>query len=284
MSTALGTHLGTYLGTYLGQDDDAGELAALEFYLARNLYSWIRADYRTLVDYGGGDIRVSAFPDKVALESEGAVAPNARSVDAAHAFAQGTQALQVAATAPSSLFSGREAATFTSAQYYDSTIPVVNWRFLHSGEFQWWCSFTPTNSGVNVIFATTNSSTTPGQQQYTNAGNAVDEVGRAGANLFQTTITGAGAVNTAQFTGVSFLNGGGSPEFVSRRNGAVVTSGDTAATPAAADSAGTLRIGGQPAGTFLASMVFTDLMTVASSSAALRTAVNRYMLLRYGIS
>lgn len=150
------------------------EAVRLAYGLARNLYSWMRADYRTLVDYGGGDIRVSAFPDKVALVSEGAVAPNARSVSPAHAFSQGTQALQCLAPSPHGSLNGCLAAKGdrTAGVRYPSTLSAVDWSWTNQdagtaiyvvhvtpssfavGGNQW-CVTTISSLGLDFFFTTT---------------------------------------------------------------------------------------------------------------------------------
>ena len=92
MTTSLGTYLGTRLGTELGTgSDESTELQRLELYLAQNLFSWMRADYRT-----EAASKVTAFQDKVLLPSQGGLAGNARDRPAAPS-----------AASPSSATSGR---------------------------------------------------------------------------------------------------------------------------------------------------------------------------------
>lgn len=109
----------------------AGELSLLEFYIARNAFSWPRASYVTLVDYGGGNVRVSAVQDNVVDPAVvSGVAPNARSVDPNHAFTQGVQANQALAPVRSTLFNNQSVITTTTAdRAYLSNIASSNWKW-----------------------------------------------------------------------------------------------------------------------------------------------------------
>jgi len=129
----------------------AYELFLLEQYLARNLFSWMRADYRT--EAGG---KVTAFQDKVALESEGAVAPNARSVDPNHAFAQASGPNQSPAAAASALFNNQVVITNPSESlFYKSTIASSNWKY-HSHSHAIYTAARTTAGIACVIHSTAN--------------------------------------------------------------------------------------------------------------------------------
>lgn len=263
----------------------SSELQALEYYLARNLYSWIRADYRTLVDYGGGDVRVSAFPDKVALESEGAVAPNARSVSPAHALAQGTQALQVGAPAASAAFGGQLTCAFTAAQTYPSTIAAPNWNFCHDGTGSLLrLALAPSAGAGTVIYVGAGFGANTRYAIYRNSPTSLAWFAGNGANAVNA--NGGGSALTqdvASYVEADWLNGGGSPEYSLRRGTTLLTSGDVA-TPTTTDTSGTLALGSYSDGSLKSAFLFSDLMLAKSVSQALVTSVRRYMFIRYGLS
>lgn len=290
MSTELGTYLGTSLGTPLGTEGgDAGELAALEFYLARVLFSWIRADYRTLVDYGGGDVRVSAFPDKVELPTaENGIAPNARSVDANHAFSQATQANQAPAPAPNAALLGQLASQFAS-DWYDSTLPAANWKFLHDGSgFESWhihvtgaansttfatFSLNPVNVGIHASYAASLSPPTVSTGMTIGEGDGSNSQ-LLGQRLFTT--------GTAHCFNQIFATSR-TPDMAVFDGAVSVVSGD-AASPSSANPLATLRLGASTSGTFPADYAFADLMIANKVDASLRAYAARYRLLRYGLT
>ena len=102
------------------------DLDNLEQTLARSLYSWIRAD--TFTSSGG---LVTSFVDRVALQIEGSVRPNARSANVSHAFTQSNNSLKVATPVASDLYNNRIVASFSAAQY-SSTLTVANWATMVS--------------------------------------------------------------------------------------------------------------------------------------------------------
>ena len=103
------------------------ELVRHEYSAARFLFSWPRADSCAI---GGG--KVLKIWDKVALygTDAGVAAPNARSVDALHAFEQTSGTNQSPAPNVSALFNNQLVITNASGSlFYKSIIATSNWRF-----------------------------------------------------------------------------------------------------------------------------------------------------------
>lgn len=260
---------------------DQTELEQIEDLLSKQLFSWMRADYRS--EAGG---KVTAFGEKVKLVSEGALYANARSVDAAHSFAQATAGNQVASIAPSALFNGKDAATFAGGQWYTSTLPLANWRFLHDGSGCEVCMIcAPTIAGTHGLFATL--TTNPGVLMYANAsGNLVGQVNNAAGALWTSPAMSAASVmpvNSATAIGYAYKEGS-TPEGSLYRKGASLFGRDTDAAPSSSNPNGSLTIGAQHTGGFPMTGLVCDLLVANRVDATLHAALYRYAALRYGIT
>lgn len=280
----LGTRLGTRLGTQLGGDTASPELLALETYLARNLFSWMRADSR--VEAGG---KVTHLSDKVALAAEGAVAPNARSVDPGHSFAQASAPQQVSSPAVDPLFSGRETVTFTGAQWYDSTLAATNWKFLHDGTgFEAIVACAPTNDTL-VFRALLSARPAGGFDVGTNVyfyGTGYSMVvGNGASSLFAPgPTTSAGQLTLAPSIFSASYGASASPQGTIAKNGTVVASGSAVSAPSAADSASTLRLGNFTTGSGAHEMRLADVLIFKGvPSTTARASAYRYLRLRYPV-
>lgn len=254
------------------------ELAALELYLAQNLFSWMRADYRS--EASGN---VTAFFDKVMTVAQGATAPNARSVDPNHAFAQTTAANQVAAITPSVILGGREAAAFTSIQYYQSTIGITDWPFLHDGTGMQvvpvWAS---TDTAASTLWWTIQGTQT-GAHQYTSGGGLVTQIFN-GATATINAVAGSTPTNTGVYNSVQFATSQNPDAIVTMGSSTPVFSGDVTAGVSSGSASNTLGIGARANGSVNSTALISDLMFAKYTSAALLTAQRRYVYLRYGLS
>ena len=259
------------------------ELAALELYLARNLFSWMRADYRT---EGGG--KVTAFQDKVLLPSQGGLAGNARSIDPNHAFAQTTGANQVAAIATSSTWGGKEVASFAGGQMYDSTLAAANWAFENSGlgGSAVFIHRLLSTAAAQILASSTNSTSSNGAIWY--AVNAPTQ------QLFQVFRNGGGIVFNRAFGATTLLptylittfRTATTPDFSAYAKAALVDSGDAGNTPDTGSPLFTMRIGAQTgSGVSGFAGELADAMFLNAEMTSLQRAnVARYALLRYLMS
>lgn len=254
------------------------ELARNEFYVARNLFSWMRADYRS-----EAAAKVTTWWDKVALVAEGAVAPNARSVDANHSFAQASGAAQVAAVATNAIFANREVGIWTGAQRYESTISLSNWKVHDGNGWEIWTPFAPTNNSVLQATVGTITSTLGIAMYWGNAGKTRFYVGNGAVFISPVEVTRTFTLNTATVMRASYKEGN-TPEFVFAEKATTIASGASSAAPSASNPGGTMTIGGLPGSGFEANMLLSDAMFANKVDAVLETIVARYGLLRYLIS
>lgn len=275
----LGTFLGKSLGTTLGTDTAPTiTLAATETYLARNLFSWMRADYRT--EAGG---KVTQFNDKVQTVAEGAVAPNARSVDPAHAYAQASAPAQVAAITTDATLNA-EGAVFTGAEFYDSTIAASNWTFVHnqsgSTVVQIWVPKAPA-SAFDVPWSTAQTGAANfGVDLYRDqATPTVLNFRVRGANTNPVVSTGW-TLNVATCMRVS-VSSAQSPGLQIFRN-RVSAGTSTMAAPVVVTAEAPFRIAASVVTAVNKStMVLADMLIAKSVSAAMLEALDRYVSLRY---
>ncbi len=287
MVTKLGTALGTQLGTDLGTFGESAfaTIGDVESYLARNLFSWMRADYYSLASGAA-----TAFIDKVALVAEGAVAPNARSISASHSFMQATGANQVPTPTTLAAANNKEVAAFTGAHWYDSSIPAANWK-IHSGTgWEVWVILVPTATAARILWSTGDDSGIYFGSQVgaysqidgntkvmgafaSNVGTRV--VGPASNTSAQLTV---GALTTANF----YYKHTDTPAW---RYGTTATpissSGASAATPTTNSPAATFRIGADSGGGLPLNASVADVLISNGSSSTLRTAIAAYLRLRY---
>lgn len=256
------------------------ELAALENYLARNLFSWIRADYRA--ESGG---KVTAFWDKVVLESEGAVAPNARSVDPAHAFSQVSGPNQVNAPTLSAAFGNREVVSFTGGGIrYQSTLAAVNWSFWHSGTGSThWIVWAPTENASTYSLLSTHTSASTGGNHYWTPTTTQRSCYSSSTQIAPAAVSRTFALNTATWLRSSYQEGL-SPEFSLSERATVIASGASSAAPTAGAPGNAMVIGNLNNGSQPAKALYADVLFASKVDVTLDAAVARYFLLRYGLS
>lgn len=246
------------------------EIGRLVYYLARNQFSWIRADYRT--EAAG---KVTQFLDKVALVSEGAVAPNARSIDAAHAMSQITSGLQVAAVTTNSSFNNKEVAAFTGGQ-----------RYLSSFSSQWQFEYDGTGAEHWIVASQTTAST--GMMLSWGTNGVPPEMYLTASPTFQYELYGGAFAIPNVPVGTPFVfNGrnqeGASPEVYLKTTGnTAVTGSRTGSSPPAPTSARVL--GATSVGGFAMNARVADIMVANRLDSTLETNVARYIQLRYALS
>lgn len=249
------------------------ELAQLEEYLARNLFSWMRADYRT--EAGG---KVTAFQDKVA---DGV---GARAIDPAHAFSQSTGGLQVNAVTTSALINGREVGTFTAAQRYASTIPAVNWPIQDGTGWSMLLIFVPKETGLvtHSLLSTHTSATTGFNLYYTGASHTPDwgVYNNSGSDLSPAPSGGGLVPDVATFLRARYMEGD-TPEMLLQSGASAVISGASTTLPTSGAPQNTLTLGALSNGIQAANFLFADLLVYKTAPFA---AIQRYALLRYGMT
>jgi hypothetical protein len=250
------------------------ELTRHEFYAARNFYSWMRADVRA-----EAASKVTTFSDKVLLVSEGAVAANARSAISSHAFTQASSVKQVAAIGTSALYGNREAALFTGAQSYISTMTTADWQSFLSGNFSMMCLLHRAIDTAIIVCGA--------------GGGGVHGymwINKVSAGDIGFSANGGGGISSAG----GLLVSGGPPRFVQVEH---LAAGEAVAGYLSGSSvySGALGMGtlGWPgclgAGANGGTSAYlngglSDLILSKAPSAALRAMVVRYGLLRYGIT
>ena len=259
------------------------ETGRLVYYIARNLFSWERSDYVTLVDYGGGDIRVSAFQDKVALVSEGAVAPNARSVDPAHMFSQGTQALQAPATTPYAALNNQDTALFSAASWYQSTIAASNWAPWSNGSSTSFHAVLAlgTQAAYGCIIGN-KAASSPGVAYAARTGNRLA--------MYHYSATGTDWTSDPVGSYVYTTNAGirldvfvSSAAWSVYAGGSLLASGTPSGTSATTPGA-TMHIGSDGTGAQTISGRIAELAFRKEQSATVTAAYSRYLYLRYGLT
>lgn len=259
-----------------GGGGTARELVQLETYLSLNLFSWMRADTR--VESGG---KVTQFTDRVV--ASGGVAPNARSVDPAHAFAQGNSAMQVVAITTNALVNNREVATFNNFPLYDSTIAAANWKAHDGTGWEIFAAWVPkTTVGTQTLWSTRPATVLAehGAMLQLSTGIRV-AVANGAAHTYETGVVGSLAVDAPTYCSFSYQESA-SPEVAFRQKTTTVSSGASAVAPSASDGA-TMRIGGSTGGVALLNSLLMDCMWVNRVDATLRAKVQRYFALRYPV-
>jgi hypothetical protein len=277
----LGTFLGTHLGTHLGRDmTPANELATLEAYLARNLFAWFEPD--DVTESGG---KTTSFLDKVALVSEGAVAPNARSVDSAHALTQSDPLLQVNPVTQSALISNRFVATFTAAQRYSSTIAAANWQFANDGSgYECWFVLVPKTAAETRFFFGTTASTSPGHFAW--QANTVVQCAITNSGAYCVSPTTAGTLTIDVPTYLNFRHSTAStPDYSFNTKGTAPVTGTYAFGLVGNPPLSTFTLGdGRDTGSAIPSpshMLFAGMLIANRLSATLRANVERYIALKW---
>jgi len=270
---ALAVNLAKWVGGQRHAVDVAmDELHELEFYLSKNLFSWMSGDNRTIATG-----KVTSYVDKVV--AYGSARPNARSYDPNHAFVQADPAKQVA-TGFVPLLGNREAGVFAGGQWYDSTLGPAPWKFGNDGSgFEALTVFT---SGTNVnstLWATLSGGT--GTQLLCNGGSAYYQVKNGGSSLFFA--AGGAPLNTATYADDSYLEGA-SPEYAARTRSVVAASGSTSGAPSTGNPEATFRIGANGAGGSPAVANIADIMIADQVSPTLRALAQRYVELTYGLA
>jgi hypothetical protein len=207
-------------------------------------------------------------------------------IDDTHTAAQTSSALQVVAPAADSTLNGAKSYTFAGGQRYFSSRAASAFRYLHEGPFFELAVFV-SGSSDRILWSTINFAATAGQNGALSF-HGPTSISRRGYN--------AGSLALAAGPATPFTNGargsfamhyleGGSPEYTTRGNGAVLSTGASAGAPAAADPQNTLYIGGHSGGTlyYTGRLAFLGLMPAVPTAAQL-SIISQYTLAKYGIA
>lgn len=266
---ALGTYLGTLLGTDLGTfDDDATELAALELYLAQNLFSWMRPAVGQ---------SVASFADRVAP------GVGARAIDANHAFVQATPANQVAAIAKNALMANREVALFAGSQNYASTLAPASWKTHDGTGWAQWFAYYPTSSALGVYTGNNGGTGAPFMFWYQNGGTTAFDIENDTGSIASDPGHGALVTNTPTYRELTYIEGA-APEYSLYNKSVLIASGNSASAPTSTVASATMQIGQRGDGSFKLNGAVADVLFAkvnATSIITLRAAVQRYLRLRY---
>lgn len=214
--------------------------------------------------------------------------------DDANLFAQpGAASLQVARPTKSALFGGHPYYTFTGAEYYDSSRAAALWKFMNfptaAGCYAH-AIYVVRATGLRTLFASYRQpdyTTQHGSMLFTNAGsnNFGYNVGRA--NTTRTVAVNSTLAGTAVVRAVSveYAETGVNPEWRTRNNGTVISSGLSAAAPVDANPSATMRVGGMAV--TLESLFVGDLAQLffmPSTPTADQRAAIQEMFATYGVA
>jgi hypothetical protein len=252
------------------------ELARLEHYIARNVFSWRRDDAR--VEAAG---KVTLFGDKVATTAEGATATTARDIDAAHAFVQPTSGNQLAAPVSVAAFNGQLACLWNGAQEYYSTLALAQWARFHNGSpFTVYVPFYFNSTAArSALFATT-LGTTPGVITFGYVPGATMNaqiLKAAGASAGFQVNAGAVTVSTPYY----FRLTGSTALGVQLYRDATQVASTALATATAADPGSTMYVGSIGGLTYGMLGYLPEHIFATRVDATLDAAIARYFLLRY---
>lgn len=261
---------------WLSRGSDRKLLLQAEGYLAKNLFSWMRADSVTL-----SSGLVTSMVDRV---NSGV---GAKSVSASHAFAQATAANQCDAPAVSSLLNSRPVLTFvrTDPNTYVSNIPVANWRFPHDGTgFECWATVVPTTLSRSDVL-TSRPAVGAAETGFlmgwgVASGTARAFVQNGVSSAVDTTDLGSIVVNTPTILNFSYRESV-TPEYAFRQLTTTLGSGSSGAAPAAGNPDLAMTIGAGAVGP--CGMLLGDVMIANQVNDTLRSAVQVYNKLRYNL-
>jgi hypothetical protein len=251
----------------------ADEMAAIELYLARNLWAWFRADTYT------GSTNVASLVDRVLLTSEGAIFANARSVNPAHALVHAA-ARPSLPTADAAL-NGRPSSTFAGAQYLDSNIAATNWKFMHDGsDFVDVHTFVPTSLASNSILCAT----------YNAAGIGIHRIllstGNVTADTYQPVLVAtcpAGPIAVGAGTTMEVVSGTAqTPDVTSRVSGGTPASVNYTGAVSGSDPGYTFCLGSRGNRDVPLRARWADTMIANRVNDTLLANIRRYRFLRYG--
>jgi len=228
-------------------------------------FAWFRADTFT---FSGSN--VATLPDRCgtgALLSTGAA---------------------IGACVLETTLASRAALAFTGTQYFDSNRAASVWRFLHDGSgYDVFHVFTPKSlANLGPLMATRVAAGfgVGYTHYYQTNGNQAMVVGNGTANLFPP-ITAAGGATVDQGTyWEADYSSSQTPQAALFNKAVSVTTAAAVGSPAAGDSAGTLRLGAFVTGGFFLvarwadSIIFNRVLTPAQ-----RTQVRTYIARRYGL-
>jgi RHS repeat-associated protein len=275
-SVLLRPGTGSAQNTSLAEQQELEELEAL---LAKSLFSWMRADSVVATE------RTVSFGDRVALPSEGALYPNARSIQSSHELSQSSPGLRAPAPLPSSDFNGREVVNIDGTSRYESSLPPSAWQFLPDGSASAvWVVAKKVGAGAGLLSAGVVSTGTQGFQLW------LDQWSRGRYAQFPGNYPGLFAppvINEHdRATYVELLQDQAATPAVSLQLGLGELSVLPGAFPTSAINSGLVFGGGAGGGAVSPSnyVQVADIMIANRRDASLQAVVKRYMALRYQLS
>lgn len=251
------------------------ELSRIEYYHATNLFSWMRVDSNI-----PASANVGSFVDKVYLPANGGLAGNARSIVSSHSLTQATAGNQVALPTNDSNFNNRPTTTWAAAGSYSSTLANTDWIFAGNTSRFWLVHRYTTFSTSQILLETINPAGSDGF--FFNIGTS----GQQQTAVFRTPTAGVGAFQTSVTTGVARLGRFGIEPLILRNRSTGLTEGTAAITGTLTTTYKTLEFGSRAGGGGFKGQ-WADMLIAGSTNATnstLDTLVNRYVLLRYGVS
>lgn len=265
--------------------NNKSESSSLEAALSQSLFAWLRPDSNVTVG------TVTQLVDKVLLPASGGLAGNARSFDANHAFTQATAGKQLAAIANSALMAGQPAANFNGGPFYASTLAAAPWKFSYDGSgFDIYLVFNPNSLSAAVAgWSTFVSGAVAGSWCFpflTNGKPQITSKNSAGTTIYDSSGTGQGLAVPAGALSYMSVSGASAdtPDVAIRQRGEVVyQSADGIVFPTLAGTQTMLLGCLNAAGANPLNALVGDFLVANRSDAALRTKIERYIELRYGL-
>ena len=207
-------------------------------------------------------------------------------IDSAHAVEQGTSGAQCAVPAADSTLNGAYSLTFAGAQRYISNRAAGLFRYLHTGPFFELAIFV-SGSSDRFVWSTINFASVTGKAGALSF-HGPTSISRRGYNNGSVVLSGTGTTpftsGAAGSLAMSYLEGGGTPEWSLRTNGAALATGDSSGAPQAVDPDSTLYVGGHAGGTlyYTGRLAFLGLMPAVPSSDQILL-LSRYCLEHFGV-
>lgn len=249
------------------------ELVRIEYYVARNLFSWIRADY---VAINAG--KATRWDDKVA-DGFGA-----RAVDPNHSFSQSSGPSQGTVTASDANFSGQSTVTFDGTDDgYDSTIAASNWAFCHQAQTTYAIVRRPA-AATKAICATTNFAGTSGYDLIGLTGSVSVDLYNGGTPVLNPNINLASGfpANNTRLIRFRFALTDTPDAVLASSPGGLSTTLDASTGVGAGAPFAAMHVGSRAGGSLPYAGQIADLAWLVGTSSAVDAAFARYALLRYG--
>jgi len=198
-----------------------------------------------------------------------------------HSLLQATGAQQTADPTPDAALSNELSCAFLGAQYYDSSLPLAAWKFMHSN-YTAYDVFVPTDvANGSILHATISSGFAPGHQMQVGGGGQVFSGAYDANNLGSAGVPAGTVINGNGYASKTGIN----TTAMSTRVGGVLATATASGPPSASNPAFTFCLGtrGNRAvpykGRWARTVVFDRQVTAAEDAN-----INAALLARYGKS